>query len=142
MPTESASSSMTAETVAYTVCSESSATRPSELSQNDAAKLGDQWGKVLDEQLIEWAQHPEDFIDEGLVPPSRETIHLAFEHVLKPFRDQGRVPPSHVVPDANGGIVFELRSNDVFESIRVQADGHIEYCRFCSGRLVERQNRR
>ncbi len=142
MPTESASSSMTAETVAYTVCSESSATRPSELSQNDAAKLGDQWGKVLDEQLIEWGNHPEDFIEEGFVPPSRETIHLAFKHVLKPFQAQGRMPPSHVVPDTEGGIVFELRSNDVFESIRVQADGHIEYCCFCGGRLVERQNLR
>ena len=131
---------MTAETVAYTVCSESSATRPSELSQNDAAKLGDQWGKVLDEQLIEWANHPEDFIEEGLVPPSHDTIQLAFKHVLKPFQAQGRMPPSHVVPDANGGIVFELRSNDAFESIRVQADGHIEYCCFRSERLVDRQN--
>ncbi len=131
---------MTAETVAYTECGESSATRPSELSQNDTAKLGDQWGKVLDEQLIEWANHPEDFIEEGLVPPSHDTIQLAFKHVLKPFQAQGHMPPSHVVPDANGGIVFELRSNDAFESIRVQADGHIEYCCFRSGRLVDCQN--
>ena len=100
----------------------------------------DQWGKVLDEQLIEWANHPEDFIEEGLVPPSHDTIQLAFKQVLKPFQAQGHMPPSHVVPDANGGIVFELRSNDAFESIRVQADGHIEYCCFRSGRLVDRQN--
>ena len=139
MPTDSASSSITSEDVTYTAPSETSATRPSELSQGEAEMIGERWGKVLDEQLIEWASHPEDFIDEGLVPPSRKTIHLAYEHVLKPFRDNGRVPPSHVVPDANGGIVFELRNNDVFESIRVQADGHVEYCRFCGGRLVVRQ---
>ena len=136
---DSASGFMTPPVVPYSVASETSATRPSELSQNNATE---KWGNVIDEQLIEWASHPEDFIDEDLEPPSRETIYLAYEHVLKPYRDNGRVPPSNVVPDANGGIVFELRNNDMFESIRVQADGHIEYCRFCGGRLVAREMRR
>lgn len=140
MRTESASSSITSKEVMYSASSETSAIRPSELSQSDSAMFGDSWGKVLDEQLIEWASHPEDFFDEGLVPPSRQTIHLAYEHVLKPFRDGGRTPPTHVVPDANGGVVFELRNNELFESIRIQADGHIEYRRFCDGRLEVRQS--
>ena len=130
---------MTPPVVPYSVASETSATRPSELSQADVAEIGVRWGKVIDDQLIEWGNHPEEFVEEGLIPPSPVTIQFAYEQVLKPFRDNGLVPPSNVVPDANGGIVFELRNNDSFESIRVQADGHIEYCRFCGGRLVERQ---
>ena len=138
--TDSASGFLTPPVVPYSVASETLATRPSELSQDAATEIGARWEKVIDEQLIEWANHPEEFVEEGLTPPSHETIRLAIQHVAQRFKNQRLTPPSQVVPDANGGVVFERRDSDVFESIRVQADGHIEYCRFCGGRLVERQS--
>ena len=95
--------------------------------------------KALQDRLLKWVTHPEEFVEEGLTPPTRETIELAIQHVLKPLSESGRVPPSHVVPDAHGGIVFERRENGDFESIHVHADGHIEFCVFHDGRLVDRQ---
>ena len=133
MPTASISNFMTPPVIPFQASGETSAI-PSE----DAA-FAESWGKVLDERLIEWAAHPEDFDEEGIVPPSRETISLAYQQVVKPFREKGLVPPSQVVPDTHGGIVFERRDNNIFESICVRADGHIEYCLFSNGKLVERQ---
>lgn len=139
MRTASVSSFMTPPVVPYSVASETSATRLSEVSQECAAEVDESWEKVINEKIIEWGNHPEDFNDEGFTPPSGDTISLAYQHVVVPFRKMGRVPPSQVVPDTHGGIVFELRNNGLFESIRVRADGHIEYCRFSNGKLVDRR---
>jgi hypothetical protein len=129
---------MTPPVAPYSVASETSATRLSDVSQNSAAEVDEHWAKVLD-KFIEWGTQPEDFIEEGFTPPSGDTISLACQHVVIPFRKMGRVPPSQVVPDTHGGIVFERRDNGIFESIRVRADGHIEYCRFSNGKLVDRR---
>ena len=138
MRTASVSSFMTPPVVPYSVASETSATRLSEVSQECAAEVDESWEKVINEKFIEWGNHPEDFLNEGFIPPSRKTISLAHEYVMKPFRNLHIMPPK-VVPDAHGGIVFERRDNGLFESIRVRADGHIEYCRFSNGKLVDRR---
>lgn len=133
MPTASISNLMTPPVTPFPASSEASAI------QSEDEAFSEIWCKVLDERLIEWAAHPEEFDEEGMTPPSPETLSLAFQEIVKPFREKGRVPPSQVVPDAHGGIVFERRDNNTFESIRVRADGHIEYCRFNNGKLVDRQ---
>lgn len=133
MRTASVSNLMTPPVDLYPAVGEASTTH------TDAAESTEGWSKVLDERLIEWATHPEDFDDEGVIVPSRETIALAFQYVVRPFKENNRVPPSQVVPDTHGGIVFERRANSIFESIRVRADGHIEYCLLRNGKLVDRQ---
>lgn len=45
--------------------------------------------------------------------------------------------PTRVVPDAEAGIVFELQRGDLFETVRLSADGSTEYCIFRNARLVE-----
>ncbi|MCX7421624.1 MAG: hypothetical protein NT013_19045 [Planctomycetia bacterium] len=139
MSTASVSGFMTAPVAPYSVASETSATRLSDVSQESAAAdVDESWEKVLNEKFIDWGNHPEDFLDEGFIPPSHKTISLAHEYVMKPFRKL-HIPPPQVVPDTHGGIVFERRDNGLFESIRVRADSHIEYCRFSNGKLVDRQ---
>ena len=131
------SSFMTQPVVPYSAASQTSVSQLAEVLQDRSAENDDGWAKVLD-KFIEWGTHPESFIEEGFAAPSIDTICRAYEEVVKPFR-KTCVPPPQVVPDTHGGIVFERRDNGLFESIRVQADGQIEHCRFSNGKLVDRQ---
>jgi hypothetical protein len=55
------------------------------------------------------------------------------------FRDEGLPVPDRIVPDPNGGIVFERREGDVSEVIHVWDNGSVEYIRFHGTQLAERQ---
>ena len=98
----------------------------------------DAWQKLIDYQLIEWGWNTEDFDDEGIEPPTRDTIQLAIA-LAEGLRDNGLIAPDSVVPDANGGLVFERRENDVAEVFHVWDDGTVEYQCFHGTRLIERQ---
>lgn len=98
----------------------------------------EKWQNLIDQKLIEWGRDPSQFDDEGVEPPSREIIRLAIE-LAEHFRDDGLTPPDSVVPDANGGIVFERRESDVSEVVHVWDDGTVDYQRFQGTRLVERR---
>ncbi len=93
---------------------------------------------LIDQKLIEWECDPSQLSDEGVEPPSGETILTAIEWA-KHFRKDGKPSPDSVVPDANGGIVFERREKGVSEVLHVWDDGSVEYQRFHGTRLVERQ---
>jgi hypothetical protein len=97
------------------------------------------WNEIIDTRLIEWGLDARDFEDEGIRPPSSTTLSLA-GRIAAAMRDKGCSPPTRVVPDTNGGIVFERRQNEVFETIRVSADGDIEQCLFVNGRLLHRES--
>ena len=94
------------------------------------------WQKLIDHRLIEWGRNPSQIEDEGIEPPTGQTIRLAIE-LAQALRDAGS-PPHSVVPDPNGGIVFERREKDVSEVFHVWDDGTVEYCGFQGARLVER----
>ena len=70
--------------------------------------------------------------EDGIKESSIETIRRAIRVA------RGLDKPMRVVQDAHGGIVFERRSGNVFESIRVSADS-AERCVFENGRLTSRQ---
>ena len=95
------------------------------------------WQQLIDYRLIEWALNPSQFDDEGVEPPSRETIAHAIKLVER-LRTKGLPAPDSVVPDANGGIVFERREQDVTEALHIWSDGSAEYQQFHGTRLVER----
>jgi hypothetical protein len=101
-------------------------------------KSREMWQELIDRKLIEWGCNPSQFDDEGVEPPSREIIRLAIR-LAQQFRDDGLTPPDSVVPDANGGIVFELRENDVSEVYHVWDDGTVEYQYFQGTRLLVRR---
>lgn len=96
------------------------------------------WQQLIDYRLIEWGLNTEQLDDEGIEPPTRNTIQLAIA-AAETLRDAGLAAPNSVVPDANGGIVFERRENDVTEVFHVWDDGTIEYQHFHGARLIERR---
>jgi hypothetical protein len=95
------------------------------------------WQQVIDRQLIEWGRNPDQLEDEGVEPPAKEIIQGAIL-LARAFRDNGYPPPDSVVPDPNGGIVFERREQDVAEVFHLWDDGTVEYRRFHGTQLVER----
>ena len=103
-----------------------------------ADRSREKWNSLIDYKLIEWVRHPSQLDDEGVEPATRKTIRLAIE-LAQGLRDAGFPPPDSVVPDPNGGIVFERREKDVSEVFHVWDDGSVEYCRFQGARVVERR---
>lgn len=101
-------------------------------------KASEEWHVLIDDQLIEWGRDPSQLEDEDIQPPSMDTIHRAIW--LATVLSKADVPaPTRIVPDADGGIVFERHEGSVFESIRLSADGGAEYCAFKNSRLVKRE---
>lgn len=94
------------------------------------------WQRLID-QLLEWYSDPSQLDDEGVEPPTRETIRRAIL-LLQALSDDGVTPPDSVVPDPNGGIVIERREKDVSEVFHVWDNGTLEYRRFQGTHLVER----
>jgi len=100
----------------------------------------DAWEEFIDRTLIEWGCAPGQLADEGIEPPKPETIGQAIR-VAERLKEQGRAAPDSVVPDPNGGIVFERRAgSDISEVLHFWDDGSVEYFRFQGHRLLERKN--
>lgn len=117
-------------------------------SNNDAQSLAmrdverereccERWQELIDHKLIEWGRDPGQFDDEGVEPPSGEIIRLAIQ-LAEGFKAAGFPPPDSLVPDPNGGIVFERRESDLSEVYHVWEDGTVEYQCFHGTQLVER----
>ena len=100
-------------------------------------KTREKWQRLID-QLLEWQSAPSQLDDEGVDPPSGETIRRAIV-LLQALRNGQEAVPDSVVPDPNGGIVVERREKDVSEVFYVWDNGTVEYCRFQEARLVERR---
>ena len=96
------------------------------------------WQRLIDRQLLEWLRDPSQIEDEGLDAPSATIIRLSLD-LAESFRDRGLPAPASIVPDPNGGIVFERREGDVSEVFHVWDDGSVEYLRFHETQLVERR---
>ena len=122
------------EAVTTNVATESPVTR--DYGREDAAR--DAWQNLIDDQLIEWGRDPSQLDDEGTEAPSKDTIQLAI-WLAGTLSQRGLPAPTRIVPDAHGGIVFELEGKNVFESIRISPDANVEYCAFQNCRLVERE---
>jgi hypothetical protein len=99
----------------------------------------DAWNSIIDNPLIQWGLDVHDFEDEGIPPPTRETLSLAGRIAIA-MCDDGCPPPTRVVPDAHGGVVFERRQEEVFETIRISSDGRTEYCVFENAQLMYRKS--
>jgi len=103
--------------------------------REDAARAA--WQQVIDRTLMAWLHDSSQLDDEGIEPPKGTLIRLSMD-LAENCRDEGLPPPDSVVPDPNGGIVFERREGDVSEVFHIWDDGTVEYMRFEGARLVER----
>lgn len=116
---------------------ETSADRDLPITSHAKIRWRADWQKLIDKHLTEWLRDPELVADEGVDPPSTTILRLAIDYAER-FRDDGFPPPGNVVPDPDGGIVFERRHNGTREVFHFWDDGSIEYALFSGGRLVQR----
>lgn len=93
------------------------------------------WETLIDATLMKWLLDPSQLDEPDTETPSRETIQRAIL-LARHLRDLP--PPTSIVPDAHGGIVFERKQNGIFETIRLSADGHVEHCLFEDCRQTQR----
>lgn len=114
------------------------AATPSSRSSSPEAVNREAWQHLIDRRLIEWGRDRDRFEDEGIDVPTSNTVQRAIE-LAQRLRDAGLAAPNSVAHDANGGIVFERRENEVIEVFYVWDDGAIEYQYFHGTRLIERQ---
>ena len=110
---------------------------PATCDYGRAHEAREAWQNLIDYRLIEWGRDATPFDDEGVEPPTGETIRLAIA-LAQESRNAGFAPPDSVVPDPNGGIVFERREKNVSGVFHVWDDGTVEYCGFQGTHLVER----
>lgn len=96
------------------------------------------WQKFIDEKLIEWATNPDYFDNEDFEGPSPEIVSLALRFAQQ-LRDTDQLPPHLVVPDADGGIVFEVTGSELTEKIHFWDNGDVEYLIFQAGKVIERR---
>lgn len=97
------------------------------LASSEANREG--WQRLIDDYLIEWGRDPSQLADEDLIPPSEDMIRYA-SRIAIALRNAGWPPPLRVVPDGEGGITFERRTGDVFESLEILANETIELSTF------------
>jgi hypothetical protein len=97
----------------------------------------DSWD-LIDKKLIEWGCDPSQLDEDGTITPAGDTIQLAIQ-IATELNRQGCAAPTRVVPDAHGGIVFELQGSFVFESIHIKPDGSVEHRVLKNHRVVLRE---
>lgn len=95
------------------------------------------WQDVVNRTLLMWLDGPPELEDHGIDPPDGTILRLALDYA-EVLRDKGQPPPDRILPDPNGGLVFERRENGVTEILHVWEDGTVECQQFQGTRLVER----
>ena len=96
------------------------------------------WQRIIDEKLIEWGANPEFFGNDDIESPGPDVVSLAIQ-IARDYRDTDQAPPDRVVPDGDGGIVFERRSGSISENIRIGDDLTVEYVQMAGAKLMERK---
>jgi hypothetical protein len=96
------------------------------------------WQQIID-QLIQWGQHPSNVDEDDWESPANDAIGAAFR-LVRALRKERRPPPDRVVPNGEGGIVFELKSGSKTETFEIDDDGSVEYMYFQNSRLVKRES--
>jgi hypothetical protein len=96
------------------------------------------WQAFIDNKLKVWLLDPSLLEDDGMEAPTGTILRLVLDYAEK-FRDEGLSSPDRVVADANGGVVFERRTDEISEVFHFWDDGTLEYQVFCDTVLIERR---
>lgn len=86
--------------------------------------------------LQRWIGEVGTWDEDGLVPPSKQTIQFAMKLIGR-LRGMEFECPTRVVPDGEGGLVFERRNSTSFKAIRVRSDDIIEFYNFQDSQLID-----
>ena len=99
------------------------------------------WQRLIDEKLIEWGRHPEQFEDEdGYQAPAADVLAQA-TRLVGYCRDHGVPPPLRMAPDGEGGIIFDWKDADppLHLIAHIHRDGVMEMLEFLDCKLVVRK---
>ena len=137
MPQSSASQTLLGDFPAFVptgaTCDDALASPPKPREKDRAG-----WQRIIDIHLIEWGRNPALFDPDEIVPPSAFIIDAACRVAMR-LRDLGAACPLRVVPDGDGGIAFERRGDESFESLEITSDGRVELITFHKSKVVRRQ---
>jgi hypothetical protein len=97
----------------------------------------EKWLQLVDEKLIEWGRNGAELFGDDIDPPTKVAI-VAAARLARDMRTERQLAPTRMVPDACGGIAFELERGPMSERFEIDAAGAIEYLRFVDCRLVSR----
>lgn len=113
-----------------------------EESQAVVAKQGEehrrQWEEIINTKLIEWGRNPDGLEDDDLIPPSKSVVQTAIQ-LAQGARDARSIPPDWIIPDGDGGIVFEWREASRAVKLELLDDGSAECLVFDHNRLLFRK---
>jgi hypothetical protein len=109
-----------------------------ELPRSDEARNA--WQRLIDEKLIEWGRHPEQFEDDGYKAPTADNLVRATGLVVY-CRDKGVIPPLRMASDGEGGILFDWKNSSLpYHAVaQIHADGSMEMLVFHDCNLVARE---
>ncbi len=96
------------------------------------------WQRLIDEKLDDWSIRPEQFDEEGVKAPTRKALWEALYFSVF-FRNDNVEPPLRVAPDGSGGIAFEWRKGNEFDTVEIDANGKMVRLLYENGKLVVRQ---
>ncbi len=119
------------------VADEETMSGPVESERNYAAG----WQSIINEYLLTWwVNSAPDLADEDLEPPTQAVIDLAIKVAMTMSQEKTIAPPLRVVPNGEGGLVFERWGNDVFERFELRRELNMEYTVFKNNTLIGRQS--
>ena len=95
------------------------------------------WNGIVN-RLIDWGTERANLAAEGICPPTAQSIGRACECV-RALRDDGKHVPQAVVPNGEGGIVFEMEEGTVYSTLEIQADGSVEAIDYMDRRIIHRE---
>lgn len=101
------------------------------------AKNREGWQRVIDEKIIEWGRPENSEPDDDYDPPTGPALKSGLE-IIRQMSDLGLLPPTRVVPDGDGGLVFELRNPSVVSTIHIYKNGEAENYVLQNGKVVFR----
>ena len=99
------------------------------------------WQAVIEGQLAEWEKDPSVLEDEGIEPPTRETLQLAAQ-IARDLCAAGLPAPQRVSSTGDGGIVFTRQEGPLFSTIEVASDRSVELIVLKDYRVVSRRRLR
>jgi len=94
------------------------------------------WTRLIDGKLIEWGWNPQVFNDE-IEAPTRVALAQAGQ-LATWMRERNWQLPTGIIPDGEGGVVFENRQGPNYERLEVLSDGAIYYVAFEGSKLIGR----
>ncbi|MBN1345416.1 MAG: hypothetical protein JXQ73_22170 [Phycisphaerae bacterium] len=98
----------------------------------------DEWQQLIDTKLVEWGRNPRQLEEDDLVAPSVDSVEVACQ-VAMYFRDDGAPSPDWVVPNGDGGIVFERSLGTLTKTLEVLQDGSIESIDYRDSKIIRRE---